>query len=63
MHIRNENCEKEKIKKARYFTTTKFGLEYQILRPIVIGIIKHETTCCVLFSLNTWYYFVTRDDC
>ena len=50
-------------KKTWYFTTTKFGLGYQILRPIVIGIIKHETTYNILFSLNTWYYLVRRDDC
>ena len=50
-------------KKTWYFTTTKFGLGYQTLRPIVIGIIKHKTTYNVLFSLNTLNYLVTRDDC
>ena len=64
MHLRNENREiKNKKNKSLILTTTKFGLEYQISRHIVIGIIKHETTCCILFSLNTWYYFVTRDGC
>ena len=29
-------------KKTWYFTTTNFGLGYQIIRPIVIEIIKHE---------------------
>ena len=41
MHLRNENHEMKK--KTWYFTTTKFGVGYQILRPTVIGIIKHET--------------------
>ena len=50
-------------KKTGYFTTTKFGLGYQILRPTFIGIIKHETAYYILFSLNTWYYLVWRDDC
>ena len=50
-------------KKTRYFTTTKFGLGYQILRPTFIGIIKHETAYYILFSLNTCYYLVRRDDC
>ena len=40
MHLRNENHENEKENLVLH---NNFGLGYQILRPIVIGIIKHET--------------------